>query len=226
VAKTIRVILSCASALLGLWLLVGAYGCGSDYRLGSGTTVSLNQLWGMVAQQTDSYAENAILVSLDVTLAAIPNQIASETSASTVEALHFVAWANGPTIMVDASWPATGQGEMSITTTQPRNDPQPMPVGYALSGVFSSFDYLGLPRLLSLLPEETARDPVRLHLVYPPPTGLYSSTTAVPLLLLNGRSVELLETVDAREPDANLAILQVFSGSVDRPTAILFVPTE
>lgn len=221
-----------ASAILLVLILV--QGCSSGgARLGSGTTVNLNQLWGMAAQEAGASADHATLVQLEMTLSPVGGMSLPPEQTARAEELEFVVWAHGPTIEVAATWPERGAGELSMETHEPRNDPMPPPVGYPLDQLFSRLDYLGTSALFDGLRPYTERQTARLLLVYPPPEGPYGEEWDVPLLVLRGDSLELVPfgedkvwRTDMRKWMGIPGVFQVLSGSNEKLLAILVVAQE
>ena len=216
-----------AVALVG----VGVLGCtSSELRLGSGTTVYLNQLWGMVAEDTGSYADGAILVQFEMTLSPVGGMSVPQERTARVEKLRFVAWAHGPTIDVTATWPEKGLGELQTETDESRNDSMPLPVGYPLAELFSQLDYIGTSALFDGLRPYAGGEAIRLLLVYPPPQGPYGREWDVPLLVLRDHSLELISfgevtawRTDIRKWIGIPGVFQVLSASSEKLLAIVVV---
>lgn len=211
-----------------LFLLLAFAGCtGGGPRIGDGRTVSLNQLWGMAAQETGAYPHEAILVEFEMTIApASENSAASEQTAR-VDHLHVHAWAHGRSVDFNASWQATGPGEMSTEASRSRNDPAPPPVGYPLTALFSAIDYVGVSPLLGGLQAHAGQTTLRLRLVYPPPESPYGEGEDAPILVLRGRSIQVATASDLGvSPGEHPIVLKVLHPSTDTVLAILVVPDK
>jgi len=219
--RSLALVLALAIAIM----VVFALGCGAEGRqLGAGTTVNLNQLWGMAAQEETVFADGAILAQFEMTLSPVQGNALPPEQRVRVDQLHLVAWARGPVVQVTATWPEKGTGQLS--TDSEESSRGPMPVGSPLADLFSSLDYVGMSALFDALRPYAGDDTVRLRLVYPPPAGSYGEQWNVPLLVLRGRSLEVSMSADVRTWAMSAGVFQVFPASGEKLLAIVLIPGQ
>lgn len=206
-------------------MVVFAWGCGSQgSQLGVATTVNLNQLWGMAAQEEDVSADGAILAQLEMTLSPVPGNNVPPGQRVRMDELHLVAWAQGPIVELTATWPEKGRGRLTIESEDSGRGP--MPVGFSLADLFSSLDYGGMSALLDGLRPCAGDVSIRLRMVYPPPTGPYGEQWNVPLVILRDRSLEVSMSADLRTWAGSAGVFQVFPASGEKLLAIVLIPGE